>query len=110
MKTNSLPLASFLSLAILTAAAAATAAEFTFDLSPPGADNAVGLSPLNETPPVTNSIGSGNEIAPGISFDTVTSNLNFSIGYGSASGFINLTGPAIGAQIHGPATTNASAP
>ena len=81
-----------------------------FDLSPPGTDNAVGLSPLNEVPAVTNSTGSGNEIGSGISFDTSTLTLTLSVGYGSAFGFSNLSGPATVMHIHGPAPTNIAAP
>jgi hypothetical protein len=80
-----------------------------FDLSPPGTDKAVGLSSLNETPAVTNSTGSGNEIGTGITFDTDTLTLSLSIGYGSAYGFTDLTGPATLMHIHGPAPTNVSA-
>jgi CHRD domain-containing protein len=88
---------------------AARAAIIGFDLSPAGFDNAVGLSPLNETPPATNSTGSGNEIGSGITFDTDTLTLNLSLGYGSAFGFTDLTGPATVMHIHGPAPTNTPA-
>jgi hypothetical protein len=81
-----------------------------FDLSPAGTDHAVGLSPQNEAPPVTNSFGSGNEIGGGITFDTDTRVLSLSIGYGSAFGFTDLTGPATVMHIHGPAPTNVPAP
>ncbi len=80
-----------------------------FALSPAGTDNAAGMSPLNETPPVLNSSGSGNEIGSGIRFNTDTFTLSLSIGYGSAFGFSNLTGPATAAHIHGPAPTNTPA-
>src|SRR2546426_3087417 len=80
-----------------------------FDLSPPGTDNAVGLSPLNEVPAVTNSSGSGNEIGNGITFDTSTLTLSLSVGYGAAFGFSNLSGPATLMHIHGPAPTNVAA-
>jgi len=73
-----------------------------FNLSPAGTDAAVGLSPLNEVPAATNSTGSGNEISAGISFDTDTSMLTLALGYGSAAGFTDLTGPA-SAKIQGPA-------
>jgi hypothetical protein len=86
------------------------AAVVGFDLSPAGTDQAVGLSPLNETSAVTNSLGSGNEIGSGITFDLDTLTLNLSLGYGSAFGFANLTGPAVAAHIHGPAPTNTAAP
>src|SRR5436190_3789175 len=97
-------------LSLIAFVTAAQAAIVTFDLSPAGTDNAVGLSPLNETPAITNSTGSGNEIGSGISFDTDTLTLNFSLAYGSAFGFSNLTGPATAAHIHGPAPTNTPAP
>jgi len=74
-----------------------------FNLSPAGKDAAVGLSPLNEVPAAANSNGSGDEISAGISFDTDTSMLTLALGYGSAAGFTNLTGPATGMHIHGPA-------
>ncbi len=96
--------------ALVFSLATMQAAVLKLDLSPAGTDKAIGLSPLNETPPVTNSVGSGDKIGLGIFFDTDTLTLNFSIGYGSAFGFANLTGPATGAHIHGPASTNASAP
>lgn len=88
---------------------AAQAVILNFDLSPTGTDNAVGLSPLNEVPAVTNSTGSGNEIGTGITFDTDTLILTLNIGYGSAFGFSDLTGPATGLHIHGPAPTNTPA-
>src|SRR5436190_12432703 len=97
-------------LSLIAFVTAAQAAIVTFDLSPAGTDNAVGLSPLNETPAITNSTGSGNEIGSGISFDTDTLTLNFSLAYGSAFGFTDLTGPATAAHIHGPVPTNTPAP
>src|SRR5215471_9002830 len=100
----------FLITTLLFSFALAQAAILNFNLSPAGTDNAVGLSPLNETPPITNSVGSGNEIGTGINFDTATLTLNLSLGYGSAFGFTNLTGAAIAAHIHGPAATNTPAP
>src|ERR1041385_4973763 len=99
-----------LGLGVLLSAVVGWSAIVNFDLSPPGTDSGVGLSPLNETPPPTNSLGSGNEIGAGITFDTDTLTLNLSLGYGSAFGFSNLTGPAIAAHIHGPAPTNTPAP
>src|SRR5260370_32649528 len=57
---------------------------WNFDLSPAGTDHAVGLSPSNEGPVVTNSVGSGNEIGSGITFDTSTLTLSLSVGYGLA--------------------------
>jgi len=97
-------------LLLLSTTALTQAAVFQFDLSPPGTDAAVGLSPANQVPAVTNSTGFGNEISGGISFDTANSRLTFAIGYGSAAGFANLTGPVAAMHIHGPAGagTNAS--
>ncbi len=94
---------------LLSAAAISQAAIVKFDLSPAGSDAGVGLSPLNEIPPVTNSTGSGNAISGGITFDTTTATLQFAIGYGSNAGFSNLTGPATAMHIHGPGTTNQAA-
>jgi hypothetical protein len=74
-----------------------------FDISPAGTDAAVGLSPSNQVPPVTNSTGSGGPISAGVVFDTNTMVLQVAIGYGSAAGFTDLTGPAIDMHIHGPA-------
>ncbi len=79
------------------------AALVRFALSPPGTDVAVGVSPTNEVPPAVTSTGSGGEISAGIILDTDTSMLNLAVGYGSAAGFSNLTGPALAMHIHGPA-------
>ena len=88
----------------------ANAAIIPFDLSPAGTDNAVGLSPSNEVGTVIGSTGSGNEILGGITFDTTTRVLSLAVGYGSAAGFTDLTGPATAMHIHGNAGpgTNAS--
>jgi hypothetical protein len=85
------------------------AAVVQFDLSPPGTDVAVGLSPSNEVPAAVGSTGSGNETLTGVSLDTASSRLTFNIGYGSAFGFTDLTGPATLAHIHGPAPAGAMA-
>lgn len=86
------------------------AAIIEFDLSPVGRDTAVGLSPLNEVPAASNSTATGNEISAGISFDTDTSVLTLALGYGSAAGFANLTGPASAIHIHGPAGPGTNGP
>jgi len=90
-------------MALLALASLAQATVYQVNLSPAGTDAAVGLSPLNEFPAVTNSAGSGGEISGGLSFDTDTSMLWLAVGYGSAAGFTDLTGPATGMHIHGPA-------
>lgn len=95
----------------LVLALPARAALIKFQLSPPGTDNAVGLSPSNQVPQASASTGSGGEISAGIIyFDTDASILQVAVGYGSAAGFTDLTGPAIAMHIHGPAGpgTNAS--
>ena len=89
---------------VLVAAALSTqAALIKFELSPAGTDAAVGLSPLNEVPAATNSTGSGGLVSGGITLDTDTLILDVAVGYGSAAGFTDLTGPATAAHIHGPA-------
>ena len=95
---------------LLSSAALTQAAVIRFDLSPAGTDDAVGLSPTNQVPAVTNSTGSGNVVSGGISFDTASSRLTFAIGYGSAAGFTDLTGPAIAMHIHGPTGAGTNAP
>jgi hypothetical protein len=68
-----------------------------------------GLTPANEVPAVTNSSGSGDQILDGISYDSSTALLTFHIGYGSAQGFADLTGPATSVNIQGPAGTSETA-
>jgi len=91
-------------------AVSSQAAIIEFNLSPAGKDAAVGLSPLNQVPAVTSSTGSGDEISAGISLDTEASILTVALGYGSAAGFTNLTGPASAMHIHGPAGPGTNAP
>jgi CHRD domain-containing protein len=99
---NSIPL-------LLMATLSSQAALIHFDLSPPGTDVAVGLSPSNQVPVVTNSTGSGNTISAGIILDTDTSILQVAIGYGSAAGFTDLTGVPIGMHIHSAAPAGQNA-
>jgi hypothetical protein len=94
---------------LLCTAAVCPAAVIPFGLSPSGTDVAVGLSPSNEVPAVTNSTGSGGPISGGILFNTDTRVLALAIGYGSAAGFTALTGPATSLTISGPAGTNQTA-
>ena len=98
-----------IAIALFTSVVASQGAVYVFSLSPAGTDNAVGLSPLNEAPPVV-STGSGNVIGNGITYDSSTLTLSLSAGYGSAFGFTDLTSAAISASINGPAPTNTSAP
>src|SRR5262249_8928289 len=90
-------------LSLSAAALTSQAALVHFDLSPSGTDHAVGLSPSNEVPVVTNSTGSGSTISGGITFDAGTMVMHMAVGYGSAAGFSDLTGPPIGMHIHSPA-------
>lgn len=94
---------------LLAALTSSPAAIVQFDLSPPGTSPGEGLNPANENPPTT-STGSGNEIFTGISYDTESNLLAFAMGYGSFAGFDDLTGPATGLHIHGPAITISNAP
>src|SRR5262245_41777037 len=88
---------------LIACAMFARAEVLKFKLSPSGTSPAVGLSPANEVPVVTNSTGSGGEILGGITFETTNQTLDLAIGYGSAAGFTDLTGPATMMHIHGPA-------
>lgn len=98
-----------LSVLLLLTIGYAKAAIIPFDLSPAGTDKAVGLSSSNEVD-VIGSTGSGNEILGGITFDTTTRVLSLAVGYGSAAGFTDLTGPATAMHIHGPAGPGTNAP
>lgn len=96
-------------IALLSSVALVQADVIKVDLSPVGSTAGVGLSPANEVP-ASGSTGSGNAISGGLSFDTDTSTLTFAIGYGSATGFTDLTGAATGAHIHGPAAAGVNGP
>jgi hypothetical protein len=88
---------------LLSAVLTSQAALVYFDISPPGSDAALGLNPANEVPPVTNSTGSGGPISAGVVFDLDASTLHLAIGYGSAAGFTDLSGPVTQLSINGPA-------
>jgi hypothetical protein len=94
---------------LLAASLTSQASLIHFELSPPGTDVAVGLSPSNQVPAVTNSTGSGDTVSGGIVFNTDSNTLQFAIGYGSADGFTDLTGPPVGMHIHGPAPAGQNA-
>lgn len=102
MKTTVAALLS--AIALGTAALPASAVETPFDLM--GSAGA-GLLGGNEVGGVASG-GSGGEIGPGISFDSVTNMLNLSIGWGSGNGFADLSGDAAAGHIHGP--TSVAAP
>jgi hypothetical protein len=104
MKTK--PIIGLLSIAFTLSA---HAGQIQFQLSPAGTDVAVGLSPSNQVPAVTNSTGSGNTISGGIVLDTSSNILHLAIGYGSAAGFTDLTGVPIAMHIHSPGATNQNA-
>jgi hypothetical protein len=97
-------------MAMLFTASLVQAEIIEFDLSPAGSDTAVGLSPANEVSLPVPSTGSGNEISGGITFDTSNSTLSFSIGYGSSTGFTDLTGIPTVMHIHGPAAVGTNGP
>src|SRR5258706_5296885 len=94
---------------LLCGVISAPAAIIHFDLSTAGSDVAVGLSPSNQVPVITNSTGSGNEISGGITFDTDTLILDLAVGYGSAAGFTDLTGVPTAMHIHGSAAAGQNA-
>src|SRR5215831_7851447 len=100
---------SILLLLLATSTLSSPAALIQFDLSPPGTDVAVGLSPSNQVPVVTNSTGSGNTISGGIVLDTDSSVLQIAIGYGSAAGFTDLTGVPVAMHIHSAAPAGQNA-
>jgi hypothetical protein len=85
------------------------AAIIEFDLSPPGTDSGIGLHRLNEVIPGP-STGSGDETGAGIFFDTSTRLLTLNLGYGTAFGFTDLTGPAFSWLLHGPSPASETAP
>src|SRR5947209_12950918 len=84
---------------LLISVLSSQAAIVQFHLSPAGTDTAVGLSPSNQVPRANGSRGSGNEISGGIVFDTDSSKLAIAVGFGSAAGFSDLSGPAIAMHI-----------
>src|SRR6185369_8429328 len=93
---------------LLSAAVCSQAALIPMGISPAGSSAAIGLSPANEVPTLAGS-GSGGAVGGGMVFDEATFTLHVSAGYGSAAGFTDLTGPATGAGIFGPALTNQNA-
>jgi hypothetical protein len=95
-------------IALLASLVASQAAVVQFDISPSGSDAATGLSPTNVAPPAASS-GSGGELSDGLTFDLATYTLNLSLGYGSAAGFSDLTGPPTAMHIHGPAGAGTNA-
>jgi hypothetical protein len=94
---------------LLSSAAVCQATLIPIGVSPAGSDAAPGLSPSNEVPVVSNSTGSGGTVSGGIEFDTDSSMLMLTVGYGSAAGFTDLTGPATSLTLNGPAGTNENA-
>ena len=94
---------------LLSSAAVCQATLIPLGISPAGTDAGTGLSPANEVPAVTNSTGSGGAISGGLVFDTGSSMLMVTAGYGSSAGFTDLTGPATSLTLNGPASTNQNA-
>ncbi|MGD0208030.1 MAG: CHRD domain-containing protein [Verrucomicrobiota bacterium] len=94
---------------LLSSAALCQAALIPIGISPADTDSAIGLSPSNEVPAVLNSAGSGGPISGGLVYDTDTYTLMLTVGYGSAAGFTDLTGPATSLTLNGPAATNQNA-
>lgn len=67
-----------------------------------------GLLPGNELH-VVSSGGTGGEIGGGIFFDDTTNLLTINVGWGSGNGFVDLSGVATAAHVHGPAGLAANA-
>ena len=86
-------------LASFVVAASAQAATILFDIAGKGG---AGLLKANEAPNPTTVGGSGGEVGPGISFDTVTNILTINIGWGSGNGFTDLSSAITGAHVHVP--------
>jgi hypothetical protein len=82
----------------LCAVSVSPAAVIQFDLI---GSVGVGLLAGNQGAALNGNPGSGGEIGAGITYDDVTQILNVNVGWGSANGFINLTGNATAAHIHG---------
>ena len=96
----------------LVAIGAASAAVIPIDISPLPSlalnsanyafgDHALGLAAPNAVGQPA-SPATGNEVGLGITFDDVTKELSWDIGYGSDFGFIDLAGDWTNAHIHGP--------
>jgi len=75
----------------------AQAAIISFDLRGKAGN---GLLNGNENPAVTG--GTGGEIGTGISFNDATLVLSIDVGWGSANGFMDLSGNTILGHLHGP--------
>ncbi len=80
----------------------AQASSFQFDLEGKGGS---GLLSGNENGAISGSPGIGGEINAGISYDDVSNLLTINVGWGSANGFVDLTGNATAGHIHGPTTS-----
>lgn len=94
-----------LSIACVTLLAVnAPAAIVTFTVTGPAGN---GLLPGNE-PSTTGNPGTGGIGPGGITYDTDTNVLAMDIRWGSANGFVNLSGDASAGHVHGGAGSNAS--
>ena len=97
MKTSH-SLSAIAALAVLTTTA--SAAIIQFDISPASfGDNTTGLSGPNEAPSNA-SPATGNEFGAGISLDDATQSLTLIFRYGSAFGFVDLTGDFSTSHVH----------
>ncbi len=97
MKTSQ-SLSAIAALAVLTTTA--SAAIIQFDISPASfGDNTTGLSGPNEAPSNA-SPATGNEFGAGISLDDATQSLTLIFRYGSAFGFVDLTGDFSTSHVH----------
>jgi len=63
-----------------------------------------GLLPGNETGGTTGMPGTGGEVGAGIFYDDVTDMLTLNVAWGSANGFVNLSGNTTAGHLHGNGT------
>jgi hypothetical protein len=64
-----------------------------------------GLLGGNEFPTAVTGGGSGGELPGGIFYDDISNLLTLNVGWGSANGFINLTGNTTAGHLHGLTTS-----
>lgn len=102
---NMKTISAFLSV-VLAGVATSQAATIQFNL---GGLGGAGLRTTNETTAVTGSSATGGEILGGITFNDVTLVLSINTGWGTANGFVNLSGAATAGHLHGPTTSGGTA-
>lgn len=82
-------------LGVLAVTSSAPAAIIQFDLRGSAGN---GLLAANEPGVIVG--GTGNEFNTGITFDDVTKFISISVHWGSANGYVNMTGPSTNSHLH----------